>query len=112
VREGTRALLERWGCRVTLAAGLDEALAQRGEPPELLLLDYRLGERRGPDLLPALFAHWGATPPVILVSAERDPVLQAQAAASGWGFLAKPVRPAALRALITQRLAAREDSKR
>ena len=112
VREGTRALLERWGCRVTLAAGLDEALAQRGEPPELLLLDYRLGERRGPDLLPALFAHWGATPPVILVSAERDPALQAQAAASGWGFLAKPVRPAALRALITQRLAAREDSKR
>ncbi len=41
---------------------------------------------------------------MILVTAERDDALKAQAVENGWGFLSKPVRPPALRALMTQLL--------
>ena len=104
VCEATRALLRRWECEVPLAAGPTDALAAatRGQAPDLLLLDVRLGDTDGPTLYATLCERWAATPPVILVTAERDDALRARAQAYGWGFLAKPVKPAALRALMTQ----------
>ena len=103
----TRALLERWGCAVPYAGGPHDALA-RANPdnvPQLLLLDVHLGnDLYGPDLYPQLCEKWGQTPPVILVTAERDASLRRQAGERGWGFLAKPVRPPALRALMSQTL--------
>jgi histidine kinase len=106
VREASRVLLERWGCRVTLAAGAADGLplARAGQAPALVLLDYRLGGGTGPELYAELERRWGASPPVILVSAERDAALQALAQARGWGFLNKPVRPPALRALMSRLL--------
>lgn len=102
----TRALLERWGCNVELADGPQAALeiASAFNVPQLLLLDVRMGEWRGPDLYEELCLLWQARPPVILVTAERDDALKAHAAEQGWGFLPKPVRPPALRALMTQLL--------
>jgi len=102
----TRALLERWGCTVALADGPQPALeiASAFNPPQLLLLDVRMGQWHGPDLYEALCTLWHARPPVILVTAERDDALKAQAMENGWGFLSKPVRPPALRALMTQLL--------
>ncbi|MFN3439910.1 MAG: PAS-domain containing protein [Acidovorax sp.] len=103
----TRALLERWGCQVPLAAGAPEALvqAERGQAPQLVLLDVHLGPgHHGPDVYAALCQRWGQTPAVILVTAERDATLRRQAAERGWGFLAKPVRAPALRALMSQTL--------
>ena len=107
VRAATHALLETWDCTVTAVADADAALAlaSADAPPDLLLLDYRLGDRLGPDCLPALFAAWGRTVPVIMISAEHDPALAATAREAGWGFLAKPIRPAALRALINRHVA-------
>ncbi len=107
VRAATHALLETWGCSVTSVADTDAALllAASGAPPDLLLLDYRLGDRFGPDCLPALFAAWKQAVPVIMISAERDAALAASAREAGWGFLAKPIRPAALRALINRHVA-------
>ena len=58
----------------------------------------------GPEVYAQLCERWGQTPPVILVTAERDASLRRQAAEKGWGFLAKPVRPPALRALMSQML--------
>jgi histidine kinase len=102
----TRALLERWGCRVELADGPHAALeiASALNVPQLVLLDVRMGQWHGPDLYEQLCELWKARPPVILVTAERDDALKAQAAENGWGFLSKPVRPPALRALMTQLL--------
>ncbi|AWH30412.1 MULTISPECIES: PAS-domain containing protein [Stenotrophomonas] len=102
----TRALLERWGCNVELADGPQGALeiASALNVPQLLLLDVRMGQWHGPDLYEALCRLWQARPPVILVTAERDEALKAHAAEQGWGFLPKPVRPPALRALMTQLL--------
>ena len=103
----TRALLERWGCQVPLAAGAPEALAQAqpDHAPQLVLLDVHLGPgHHGPDVYATLCQRWGQTPAVILVTAERDATLRRQAAERGWGFLAKPVRAPALRALMSQTL--------
>jgi histidine kinase len=105
VREATRVLLEGWGCLVTLAGSADEAmsLAQPGAAPDLLLLDHRLGDGTGAELMPMLFARWQQRPPVIVISAEREAASQA-ASENGWSFLPKPVRPPALRALMRQAL--------
>ncbi|OEY99221.1 MULTISPECIES: PAS-domain containing protein [Stenotrophomonas] len=102
----TRALLERWGCMVELADGPQAALeiASTFNVPQLLLLDVRMGQWHGPDLYEQLCELWQARPPVILVTAERDDALKAHASENGWGFLPKPVRPPALRALMTQLL--------
>jgi len=102
----TRALLERWGCSVVLADGPQAALAAAvpGNAPALLLLDVRMGDHHGPDVYAQLCRQWGSAPPVILVTAERDDALRMLAADNGWGFLSKPVRPPALRALMTQLL--------
>ncbi len=106
VCEATRALLERWECRVDFAGGPDDALvsANADDVPELLLLDVRMGEHYGPMLLPQLMERWQREPRIILVTAEPDPALRVHAQELGWGFLSKPVRPPALRALITQML--------
>ena len=103
----TRALLERWGCEVPYAGGPHDALAiaNAHDVPQLVLLDVHLGNNLyGPDLYAQLCEQWEQMPPVILVTAERDASLRRQAAERGWGFLAKPVRPPALRALMSQTL--------
>ena len=106
VCEATRTLLQRWGCDVSFAGGPARALdaATAGQPPQLVLLDVRMGRVHGPDLYRELCARWGQAPPVILVTAERDDALRREAAERGWGFLAKPVRAPALRALMSQLL--------
>ena len=103
----TKALLERWGCQVPLAGDAKDALAQAqpGQAPQLVLLDVHLGGgQHGPDVYTELCRRWGQAPAVILVTAERDATLRRQAAERGWGFLAKPVRAPALRALMSQTL--------
>ncbi len=104
VCEASRALLERWACQVGFAGGPEAALATANplETPELVLLDVRMGEHDGPTLFAELVSRWGGEPRVILVTAEHDPALRELARENSWGFLSKPVRPPALRALITQ----------
>ena len=102
----SRALLERWGCEVALADGPQAALqlAATGAVPELVLLDVRMGDHHGPVLYETLAELWQARPPVVLVTAERDAGLREMAAERGWGMMAKPVKPPALRALMSQLL--------
>jgi signal transduction histidine kinase len=113
VRLSLKALLGGWGCDVVLASSAEEALRavdQNSGAPDLLLLDYRLPDGSGPDVVPELFRRWGAEVPVIMLSAERDPALRGKAQANGWGFLAKPVNPAKLRAAVTHMLMKRAAS--
>ncbi len=102
----TAALLKRWGCSVPFAGGPQAALdfAAQGNAPQLVLLDVRMGTFYGPDLYGELAAIWQQSPQVILVTAERDIALRRNAAERGWAMLFKPVRPAALRALLSQTL--------
>ena len=109
----TGALLQRWGCDVPFAGGPQAALelAKQGNAPQLVLLDVRMGEFYGPDLFGELAAIWQHTPQVILVTAERDNALRRQVAERGWSMLYKPVRPSALRALVSQTLLRLRDTE-
>ena len=106
VCEATRTLLQRWDCRVALSAGPSEALAAAtaGDGPDILLLDAQLGDTSGFDLHPRLCERWGRAPATILVTATRDEGLRLRALELGWSLLTKPVRPSALRSLMTQLL--------
>jgi histidine kinase len=106
VRNGVRMLLHGWGCEVMLAANGAEAigLAERSPPPDILLVDYRLPDGTGPDFVEQLHRRWKTVMPVIMISAERDAQLRESFRRRNWAFLAKPVRPSKLRAMITQML--------
>lgn len=108
----TAALLRRWGCAVPFAGGPQAALdaAAALAAPQLVLLDVRMGPFNGPELYPRLCERWRQQPQVILVTAEHNIALRRQAAEKGWGFLLKPVRPAALRALASQMLLRRDEN--
>ncbi|HEX7814632.1 NahK/ErcS family hybrid sensor histidine kinase/response regulator [Dyella sp.] len=105
-REGTVALLQSWGCRVTSMASEAEALAWRSPAPDIVLLDYQLGTSIGPDMLPALYQQWGSEPPVIVITAQRDEDTRQKIIQAGLHFMAKPVQPARLRALMSRLLLA------
>ncbi|MCP1728425.1 PAS domain S-box-containing protein [Natronospira proteinivora] len=101
-----QALLERWGCKVECFLTAKEALAHaetQTEPhqvPDLLLLDYQLGAgMNGLALAEALRSVWGPVP-VAIVTAMRDADLKQRCQKTGAQLLAKPVKPARLRALI------------
>ena len=108
----TAALLQRWGCTVPFAGSPQAALeaAHAHTAPQLVLLDVRMGKLDGPELYLQLCGRWQHSPQVILVTTEHHIALRRQAAEKGWGFLLKPVRPAALRALISQMLLRRSEN--
>jgi histidine kinase len=106
-REAMRLLLGSWGCSVQVAEdGAALAELAQAPAPDLILLDLQLGQDHGLTLLAQLTAHWPERPPVIVISGQSDRAARAQVAEAGHGFLAKPIAPAALRAVVTQRLMA------
>lgn len=103
---GMQALLGGWGCKVLTATGEADALnrlSTTAKAPDLLLLDYNLDDGiTGVDLLPRLRAVIGPAVPAILITALRTEAVREAAIEAGVGLLTKPVKPAALRALITR----------
>jgi signal transduction histidine kinase/DNA-binding response OmpR family regulator/HPt (histidine-containing phosphotransfer) domain-containing protein len=104
-----RALLEKWRFQVTTAASGEEGLrlvhdaAARGEPFDLLLLDWRMPGMSGLDLASRVretAREDGAIehpPAVIMVTAfGREQLLKEENAAAVDAILTKPVTPSAL----------------
>jgi Na+/proline symporter/signal transduction histidine kinase/CheY-like chemotaxis protein len=105
VLDGMEALLTGWGCQVSKAADLDGALnafdaAQT--PPLGVLVDYHLDRGNGLAAIAALRARYGPDLPAILITADRDTLVRDEARALNVSVLHKPLKPAALRALIGQ----------
>jgi CheY-like chemotaxis protein len=100
-------LIGGWGCRVATAASQAEALdtvARAGRLPDLILADLHLDAKPdGLEVVAALRRIWGWPVPAALVTADRDPTLRARARAQSVELLHKPVKPAALRALLRLR---------
>jgi signal transduction histidine kinase len=106
VREAMATLLAGWGCEVATAATQAEALqrvSQAGRVPDLVLADLHLDAEDGLDVIEALRDAWGRAVPAALVTADRDPTLRLRARARHTELLHKPVKPAALRALLRLR---------
>ena len=104
VLDGMETLLRGWGCEVIKAPDLGAALAAIAESPIMpngLLIDYHLDEGNGIEAIVALRRRCGELP-AILITADRSPAVREQARAEGIQVLHKPIKPAALRALLAQ----------
>jgi Na+/proline symporter/signal transduction histidine kinase len=104
VLDGMETLLRGWGCEVIKAPDLGTALAAIGESPTMpngLLIDYHLDRGNGIEAIVALRELCGDLP-AILITADRSPSVREQARAEGIQVLHKPIKPAALRALLAQ----------
>lgn len=99
-----RALLEKWGCTVETFTSSATALhyAKHHPKPDGVLLDYQLGddEHDGLSLIQAFRTHWGKEVTGALVTAMRDDQVRLKAKQQGLFFIAKPVKPAQLKALL------------
>ncbi len=105
ILDGMRVLLGGWGCRVLTATDLTAALAAiagGGHEPDGLLVDYHLDGSNGVGAITELRRRHGGDLPAILVTADRSVLVREEARIAAVQLLNKPVKPAALRALLTQ----------
>jgi CheY-like chemotaxis protein/anti-sigma regulatory factor (Ser/Thr protein kinase) len=104
VLDGMETLLRGWGCDVIKAASLALALTAISESstvPSGLLVDYHLDHGDGIEAIIALRRRFGEIP-AILITADRSPDVRELARSEGVQILHKPLKPAALRALLAQ----------
>jgi CheY-like chemotaxis protein len=105
ILEGMRLLLSGWGCEVRTASDLDtakEAIRSHRLPPDVIVADYHLDEGDGLELIKSLRWKTQVDTPAVLVTADRTPAVREAAAAMHIHVLNKPLKPAGLRALLTQ----------
>jgi signal transduction histidine kinase len=104
VLDGMETLLRGWSCEVIKAPDLTTALAAIAAGPAApsgLVVDYHLDQGSGIEAIQALRRTCGNLP-AILITADRSPTVREEARAEGVQVLHKPVKPAALRALLAQ----------
>jgi Na+/proline symporter/signal transduction histidine kinase/CheY-like chemotaxis protein len=105
ITEGMKLLLEGWGCTVSTALSLAAwqadpvNLAQR---PDAIIADYHLDKATGIDAIRAVRDHFAIAVPALLVTADRSPEVRAAAERDSIALQNKPVRPASMRAWLTQ----------
>ena len=106
ILDGLSALLGGWGCEL-VAAGSISALVEKleafGRAPHVVIADYHLDdEEDGFMAIAVLRARYGAALPAVLATADRTESIRLRAAENNVRVLPKPVKPAALRALLGQ----------
>ncbi|MFN7102076.1 MAG: NahK/ErcS family hybrid sensor histidine kinase/response regulator [Pseudorhizobium sp.] len=105
ILEGMSLLVSGWGCavgQVTSLAGIETIAASREPPPEVIVADYHLGDGNGVEAIVRLRQLYQAEIPALLLTADRTPEVRAEAERYDIAVQHKPVRPAALRAYLTQ----------
>jgi DNA-binding response OmpR family regulator len=102
ILDGMEALLATWGVVVVKAAGATEALRLAAEVPiDAVLADYHLGSGvDGLELLRRLHATHKPDLGAALITADHGADVEVLARTAGYPLLYKPLRPAALRALL------------
>ena len=72
------------------------------QAPDFVLVDYQLNDQSdGLQVMQHLDSILQTTLPAIVITANRSSELEDTVKARGYGILRKPIRPAALRALMT-----------
>jgi PAS domain S-box-containing protein len=103
ILDGMNALLSRWGMKVLLAPDATTARRLAGShEPSLVLADHRLGDANvdGLELLLELCPADEGAPSGALITADHSVAVAARARELGFRLLRKPLKPAALRALL------------
>lgn len=96
-------LLEQW--QLKLQHIPQQEAWQELPPPQLVIADYHLDDgETGLNWIKKMKAYWPTNFEAIIISADRTDTVKQQAQDEGFFFLKKPVKPAALRALIDQLL--------
>jgi Na+/proline symporter/signal transduction histidine kinase len=105
VLAGTQTLLKGWGCNVITAQGLAEALKRLRagtQRPDIILADYHLDDITGIEAVTAVRGEIGAHIPAIVITADHSAAVQREVRMQGHALLRKPLKVAALRALMFQ----------
>jgi CheY-like chemotaxis protein len=103
ILDAMQALLEQWGIRVFKAQGSSEALRLIGcELIDAVLADFHLGDGSdGLELVQRIAEVRGPGCAAALITADHGAELMRAARRAGVPLLHKPLRPAALRALLS-----------
>ena len=107
ILEGMNLLLDRWGFTVMLAENQEQAERQVREhgAPDMVLVDHHLGHNTfGLQVMQHINATFDLELPAIVITADRSAELEEKVRHRGYGLLRKPIKPAALRALMTNTL--------
>jgi Na+/proline symporter/signal transduction histidine kinase len=105
ILDGMRTLITGWGADIvagpdTISAML--AIERDGRRPTGLIVDYHLDRGHGIAAIADLRNRYGADIPAVLITADRSPKVREAARGEQITMLNKPVKPAALRAIIGQ----------
>jgi DNA-binding response OmpR family regulator len=110
ILDGMQGLLTKWGARPLVARRQQTALQElerlrreNGQAPALLLVDYHLDDKvTGLEVIAALRAEAGCYLSAAILTADHSTEVSERVRAAGHALLHKPVKPAALRALINR----------
>jgi len=110
ILDGMRILLEGWGCDITLIRDgaqlkdwcnhIARSQASVRILPDIILADYHLNRENGLDMIGYIRETLGHTIPAVLLTADRSKEVKLQATEENVHVLNKPLKPAALRALL------------
>lgn len=104
ILDGMETLLTGWGCHVIKAPNAATALREvkaAKVKPDLILIDYHLDGGHGIEAVTGLRWKLGKLP-AVLITADRTRKVREAAEAADMTVLNKPLKPAALRALLAQ----------
>jgi Na+/proline symporter/signal transduction histidine kinase/ActR/RegA family two-component response regulator len=104
ILQGMESLLGGWGAQVITARSASDAIAAfeaSRNTISTVIADYHLHREDGLAVVASIRARAGRAVPAILVTADRSPHVQELAAKANVQYLRKPVRPAALRAVLS-----------
>ncbi|MBC55041.1 MAG: sodium:proline symporter [Gammaproteobacteria bacterium] len=100
IRDALSSLLRDWGASVTACATTADAM-QVSRRPDLLLIDYHLGDQQvGTEAIDRIRAQWSQDIVAILSTADPNETIREQVVEVGAYFLPKPVKQAALKRLL------------
>ncbi len=102
---GMQGLLERWGCEVKVAEDLVQSLKalEHDWVPEVIFSDYRLNhDRTGLEVLQQCRLRLGDSFEGVIISADRTDDMLDAIQSNGFSFIAKPVKPLKLRAVLNR----------
>ncbi|HMH45268.1 MAG TPA: hybrid sensor histidine kinase/response regulator, partial [Pyrinomonadaceae bacterium] len=106
VLDSTGGLLRSWGCQVLTAGSARVALAglaDCNQSPDLIISDYQLSDgQTGIEAIKELRKSLNLPIPAFLISGDTAPERMREVRTSGYHLLHKPVRPRALRAMLSK----------
>jgi CheY-like chemotaxis protein len=102
--EGLKALLNGWGVEVVTSTSSADAIRIASDNPNIaaVLVDYHINREDGLELVKTLRNILRRDLAAILITADRSRHVRDLAAAHAIAYLQKPVKPAALRAALSQ----------